>query len=122
MQHETSRVIEGFLQTLKAKGVRAAAEQWVAETYIQHNPKAGLGREGMIAWIEDEQRRGGNPAIKRIVVDGDIAVLHLHMRFSDGTPDLAIMDMFRVEDGKLAEHWDVSQIVPETSLSGNSMF
>ncbi|MEU1268305.1 nuclear transport factor 2 family protein [Streptomyces sp. NPDC005799] len=114
----TSReVLEGFLSTLQAHGARRAFEQYAVEDYVQHNPKAGRGREGAIAYLEEEAAKGGRATVKRIISDGAMVALHLHMEFTDGSPDLAIVDIWRVEEGKLAEHWDVAQEITKTSIS-----
>ncbi|MEU6225237.1 nuclear transport factor 2 family protein [Streptomyces sp. NPDC047042] len=114
----TSRdVLEGFLSALEAHGARQAFEQYAVEDYVQHNAKAGEGREGAIAYLEEEAVRGGRATVKRIISDGEMVALHLHMEFADGSPDLAIVDIWRVEKGRLAEHWDVSQEISKTSAS-----
>ncbi|MEI5527378.1 nuclear transport factor 2 family protein [Streptomyces brasiliscabiei] len=110
-------VLEGFLSTLQAHGARQAFEQYAVEDYVQHNPKAGKGREGAIAYLEEEAARGGRATVKRIISEGEMVALHLHMEFEDGSPDLAIVDIWRVEEGRLVEHWDVSQEIPRTSVS-----
>ncbi|GAA3841222.1 MULTISPECIES: nuclear transport factor 2 family protein [Streptomyces] len=114
----TSRdVLEGFLSALQAHGARQAFERYAVEDYVQHNPRAGKGREGAIAYLEEEAAKGGRATVKRIIGDGEMVALHLHMEFADGSPDLAIVDIWRVENGKLAEHWDVAQEISKSSVS-----
>jgi predicted SnoaL-like aldol condensation-catalyzing enzyme len=60
--------------------------------------------------------------IKKIVAEGDLVVLHVHSTRGDGTPGRAIVDIFRVDQGKVVEHWDVIQNIPEATTSGNGMF
>lgn len=110
----TSEVIEGFSRTIETEGVRAAFERYASEDYIQHNPWAAPGREGAIAYIEGLGAKGVRGAVKRMIVEGNMAVTHLHLSFTDGTPDQAIVDIWRVENGKIAEHWDVTQDIPDT--------
>lgn len=122
MKVSSREVVEGFMAALQSEGPRAAAERYVSPDYIQRHPDVPPGREAAIAYLEDELRRGGRASLKAMVVEGDRVVLHLHMQFDDGSPDLAIMEMMRIENGRIAEHWYVGQPVPETTASGNSMF
>lgn len=110
-------VLEGFLAALHSHGPRAAFEKYAVEDYKQHTPNAGKGREGAIAYLEDELSRGGRATVKRIISEGNLVALHLHMEFDDGSPDLAIVDIWRVENGKLVEHWNVAQEITKASVS-----
>ena len=116
-------IVEDFLDLINRQGrVREAFERHVADEYIQHNPAAGNGREDAIALIEGLSGAPGfTPAVKRMVAEGDLVAVHMHVRF-EAQPGLAVMDMFRLQDGKIVEHWDVIQNVPAQSASGNSMF
>jgi predicted SnoaL-like aldol condensation-catalyzing enzyme len=58
---------------------------------------------------------------KRVFVDGDFVILHVHKIVEPGTLGVAIIDIFRVDDGKIVEHWDVTQAIPERTVSGNPM-
>jgi len=60
--------------------------------------------------------------IKRVIGDGDLVVLHLHSLRDDQDRGRAIVDIFRLENGKIVEHWDVIQNVPEKSANDNTMF
>ena len=102
----------------------AAVRQYVGRYYRQHNPMAGDGTEpfvGFVKWITGE-----NPDLrvefKRLVAEGDLVVVHSHFIPSKGARGTAVMDIFRIEDGKIVEHWDVLQDVPETAQNQNTMF
>lgn len=118
----TRKVIEDWLAALTKVGPREAFERYAVEDLILHNPTSGKGREGAIAYMEDEIARGGAATVLRVIVENDLAIVHKHMTFQDESPELAIVDLWRVENGKLAELWDVPQPVPATTASGNSMF
>ena len=102
-----------------------AAKQYLGTTYRQHNPLAGDGAEpfiGFVRWLT-----GANPKLraepKRSVAEGDLVVLHTHLIPSPGARGTAVMDIFRLNDeGKIVEHWDVLQEVPETAQNANTMF
>ena len=117
------QIVEDFLDLInRQRRVREAFERHVGDEYIQHNPTAGNGREDAIALIERLSTTPGfNPVVKRMVAEGDLVAVHMHIRFG-GSPGLAVMDMFRLENGKIVEHWDVIQDVPAQTASENSMF
>lgn len=123
MVKNNRQIVEAFLDLInRHRRVREAFERYVSENYVQHNPTAGDGREDAIRLIEGLAATPGfNPMVKRIVAEGDLVAVHMHVQLGDG-PGLAVMDMFRLDKGKIVEHWDVIQEVPKQTRSGNSMF
>ncbi|WP_340372630.1 ester cyclase [Peribacillus sp. FSL E2-0218] len=91
---------------------------------IQHNPEADNGPEAFIGF--GHALRGENPEmkleIKRIFREDDYVVTHSHLILNPNDPGLALADFFLLEDGKVVEHWDVIQTVPEKAKNTNSMF
>jgi predicted SnoaL-like aldol condensation-catalyzing enzyme len=102
----------------------AAASRYLGTQYKQHNPTAHDGAEGLKAFIEFLRARFPNQhgEIKQVIAEGDLVVLHVHSTRGDNTPGRAIVDIFRVEHGKVVEHWDVIQDVPEKAANSNGMF
>src|SRR3954447_24897045 len=96
----------------------------VRPDYIQHNPLAPDGPEAMkafgAAWLK--QFPDATYAVRRAITDGDLVLLHSSGVLVPGTPGLAAVDIFRFQDGQIAEHWDVLQEVPATTANGNDMF
>lgn len=102
----------------------AAAAQYLGPRYTQHNPTAADGPEGLKAFVQFLRDRFPNAHsdIVRVFADGDTVILHVHAVREPGTRGAAIVDIFKLERGKIVEHWDVRQDVPETAANPNGMF
>jgi predicted SnoaL-like aldol condensation-catalyzing enzyme len=101
----------------------AVAEQ-VGETYTQHNPDTPDGPEAFIQSMTETLRRApaARAEIVRVVAEGDLVVIHNHITSGPGDRGLAGFDLFRLRDGKIVEHWDARQPVPERPANSNTMF
>lgn len=101
-----------------------AARQYLGPRYIQHNPTAPDGAEGLAGLIKflKEKFPQRVASIKRVIAEGDLVVLHVHSKATPEDRGTAIVDIFRLESGKIVEHWDVLQPVPETARNNNTMF
>lgn len=101
-----------------------AAIKFLGPQYKQHNPTAADGAEGLKSFIEFLKTRFPTQKgeIKRVIAEGDLVVLHVHSTRGDNTPGRAIIDIFRLENGKVVEHWDVIQDIPEKPANNNGMF
>ena len=116
-------VVEFYDLALNKKDFDAASK-YFGQKYIQHNPGAPDGIEGFkgfLAFLKDKFPNSKSE-IKRVFAEGDYVILHVHSVREPGTRGRAIVDIFRLENGKIVEHWDVTQAVPEKTASGNSMF
>jgi len=101
-----------------------AALKYVGDRYVQHNPSAADGPEGFrkfIAFLRDKFPNSRSE-IQRVFTDGDYVILHVHAVREPGTRGSAIIDIFRLEQGKIVEHWDAVQPIPEQSANANGMF
>lgn len=101
-----------------------AVARYVGAEYIQHNPDVANGTTGFIEYFERMAREYPDKDITfvRAVAEGDLVALHTHQVWP-GNDQYVTMDFFRFDaDGKIVEHWDAIQQVPETTKSGNTMY
>src|SRR6266568_63085 len=101
-----------------------AASKYMGARYTQHNPNAADGPEGLKAFLQflKEKFPASRSEIKRVFADGDYVILHVHAVREPGTRGSAIVDIFKLENGKVVEHWDVVQPIPEKAANSNGMF
>ena len=115
-------VTEFYEKVLNQKDI-ASIDKYVGP-YRQHNPMAPDGAEGLKGYIAylKESAPQFKAEIKRVLADGDLVILHVHAVRTPGTAGNAIVDIFRLDKGKVVEHWDVVQDVPDASANANTMF
>lgn len=115
-------VADYYLRVWNAKDASALA-QFVAADYIQHNPHVPNGRAPLEAFLAGffAHMPGSSFSVARLVAEGDIVVAHCLFKANDADRGTAVVDVYRIADGMLAEHWDVKEPVPETSANGNPM-
>ncbi len=103
---------------------RKAVELYVGAKYIQHNPLVGDGKESFIQYFERMQTEFPDKSVAfvRAVAEDNLVALHTHQKWP-GNDAYVTMDFFRFDqNGKIVEHWDAMQQIPETSANGNTMY
>jgi predicted SnoaL-like aldol condensation-catalyzing enzyme len=122
---ENKRVVRSYYEEAFNGGdPEGAVKRYVGNRYIQHNPQAADGPEafvGFVKWIREEFPEL-HLDIKRMIAEGDLVVTHSHLQNYPDDRGTAVVDLFRVENGKIVEHWDVIQAVPEQSANPHPMF
>ncbi len=101
-----------------------AGRRFMGSTYKQHAPYAKDGPEGLrefVTWFRDHFPNH-RYEIKRVIAEGDFVMLHVHGINGMSPHGEAVVDIFRIEDGKVVEHWDLIQAIPEKADNPNGMF
>ncbi len=116
-------VVAFYNKALNDKDAEAAIAM-MGPTYTQHNAGIADGKEGFRQFVTAFRQRfpQSHSQIVRVFAEGDYVILHVHMVREPGTRGEAVVDIFRLEDGKLVEHWDVLQPIPEQMPHSNTMF
>jgi predicted SnoaL-like aldol condensation-catalyzing enzyme len=123
VQETNKEIVTKFYDLIINKKDFEAARPYIGPRYKQHNPLVKDYPEGLKEFIEflRDNYPQARSEIKRVIAEGDYVVLHVH---SMRSPKLqrAIIEIFRLENGLIDEHWDVIQEIPETSANPNGMF
>lgn len=113
------------LKRLFEDGDTSVVDRYIRPDYIQHNPFAPNGTAALKAFAGPMATQFPDLKydVKRVIAEGDLVLVHSNVVLTPGTRGNAVVDIFRFDrDGMIAEHWDTSQEVPATSVSGNDMF
>lgn len=121
-ERNVETVLQFYDAALNEKSA-ARSSQFLAASYRQHNPLAADGVSGFRQFVETlaQSSPESHSSIERVFADGEYVILHVHKIVEPGTSGLAIVDIFRLEGGKIVEHWDVTQPIPDQTASGNPM-
>ncbi|MER5226460.1 nuclear transport factor 2 family protein [Streptomyces flaveus] len=118
------KLVTAYVDQLLVEKDLSAVDKYVGPEYHQHNPTIADGvagvKAGLGAYFDAFPQLKVSP--KRVVAEGDLVAVHSHYVNAPGERGQAIIDLFRVRNGKIVEHWDVIQDVPETSANDNTMF
>lgn len=113
-----------FYKTAYEGNPKKAIELYVGDDYIQHNPDVANGTQGFIDYFERMLKEYPEKSIEfvRCIAEGDLVSLHTHQTWPDND-QYVTMDFFRFDtNGKIVEHWDAIQQVPENSANENTMY
>jgi predicted SnoaL-like aldol condensation-catalyzing enzyme len=123
-ERNTELVRDFYHLALNLKKPEEAAEKYLGPYYRQHNPGAADGAEAFIAFVHGFT--GAFPALhfdfRRFIAEGDLVLVHSHLVRQPQDRGMAVMDIFRIENNRIVEHWDVLQEIPELPANSNTMF
>jgi predicted SnoaL-like aldol condensation-catalyzing enzyme len=113
-----------FLKMASAGKVREAYSKYVGPGFRHHNPFCEGSAESLAAGMEENARQNPEKAldVKRAIAEGEFVVVHSHVKQKPGDPGGAVVHIFRFEDGRIVELWDVGQPVPEDAPNQYGMF
>lgn len=113
-------VLEGLFE----RGDTTVVDRFVRPDYIQHNPLVPDGPDAAKSFASGLHQQFPNTKynVERVISEGNLVLVHSHVVLTPGTRGGAVIDIFRFQNGKLAEHWDTIQEVPATTASGHDMF
>lgn len=116
-------VVQFYEQFFNRHEVAKAAEV-VSENYRQHNPEVPDGKKPFVEYFSQFFKETPQSAarIVRTATSGDLVWLQVHSTNTPADRGQAVLDIFRVKNGKIVEHWDIIQDVPAQSANENSMF
>jgi predicted SnoaL-like aldol condensation-catalyzing enzyme len=116
-------VVDFFDLAVNQKRLDEAMQRCIGPTYTQHNPEIADGRDGLAAFIRELTTQFPDFTVKviRSMAEGDLVAAHVYATRAPGDRGVVSMDMFRLENGRLVEHWDVIQEIPETAANSNGM-
>lgn len=100
------------------------AKEFIKDNYIQHNPGVPTGLEGFLTAFKEHFKKFPDfkVEVKRVIAEGDFVMLHTHAIARPGQDEGVVVDIYRLEDGMIAEHWDVLQPMPKKFVHENGMF
>ena len=118
------KAVQEFYDLIINKKDFESARKYMGDRYKQHNPLVADRPEGLKAFIEFLKTNfpEARSEIKRVFAEGDYVILHVHSIRPPNMRGRAIIEIFRLENGKIDEHWDVIQEIPEESANPNGMF
>jgi len=125
MSEQNKTVVRAFYDlAFNQRQPEEAVAKYVGPSYRQHNPMAGDGPGpfiGFVKWLSSTSP-DFRFDFKRFIAEGDLVAVHSPLVPSTGARGTAVVDIFRLENGKIVEHWDVLQDVPESAQNKNTMF
>jgi predicted SnoaL-like aldol condensation-catalyzing enzyme len=122
-EEANKKLVSSFYQSLFGDKDLSVIDQYLVKDYIQHNPAVADGsealKEGLKIWFAGAPKEKIN--IQHIAADGDLVFIHLKSKGGDGKT-ISVIDIFKLKNNKIVEHWDVIQEVPATSANPHPMF
>ncbi|MGC1456917.1 MAG: nuclear transport factor 2 family protein [Steroidobacteraceae bacterium] len=118
------KLVLDFYHKLIGEKDYEAARAYMGAEYRQHAPYAADGHGGIAEWLRKfkDSFPQHHYEVKKVIAEGDLVVLHLHGKSGPNPHGESVVDIFRIKDGKVVEHWDVIQPIPETADNANTMF
>lgn len=129
-KEKNKQLVLDYYNNIILQGKIELLDEYIGETYIQHNPQTPNGKQAVVDFVKAfvipnvDENNNVKPLgeIVRVIAENNLVAVHVKSASWLGPNGSAIVDIYRIENGKLVEHWDVIQPVPEESLNDNTMF
>ena len=125
-REDSLQAIADYTDAVRTGDVKSAILEWFSPDYRQHSPNIADGAQGAIDYLDREYGRGPEMMPKagpsRTIAEGDYVMFHRLVTYAGADRASSNIDVFRVTNGKISEHWDVKQLVPDTSANNNGMW
>ena len=125
LTEQNKKIVVDFYEGVFSKHqVQTYSDRYIGTQYIQHKPYVADGKAPFVNYFTQyfKEHPQAKSTIKRVIADDDLVVLHVHCTQNAQDRGEAVVDIFRVEQGKIVEHWDAVQSVPAESANSNTMF
>jgi predicted SnoaL-like aldol condensation-catalyzing enzyme len=119
-EHNKELAVRGFAEFVG--GNVEVLRTLLHEDFIEHSPGNPSGRDAFIEFIAAAPVAGAELHLKRVIADDEYVVMHYHMVTPTDERGVAVVDIWRLVDGQITEHWDVLQPIPDSSELSNGMF
>ncbi len=116
------KTVADFYQELFGNKNIDAINKCIGDVYVQHNPYVADGKEALIAACKDWFVNAPKERIDIQHIAADSDLVFIHTKSHEGTKLISVIDIFRIKNGKIVEHWDVAQAVPEKTANSHPMF
>ena len=123
IQEKNKQIVTKAYQRIFGELDTSAVDEYMSKNFIQHNPTIADGTAGVKALVKMLASRGilkQKITFKHVVAEGDIVILH--SRYEMAGKEMRFIDIYRVENGKIAEHWDAMMQEPDKRANNNPMF
>ncbi|GGL86033.1 hypothetical protein GCM10010129_32110 [Streptomyces fumigatiscleroticus] len=121
-QHHV-QLVRDYLENVWNEGQTDRADEYLAADLIQHNPNLPDGRAPLVEFIDGLRKQLPEMRfeVRRTAADGDLVFVHSRFRATPDARGTAVVDVFRIDDGRIVEHWDLREDIPESTTSGHEI-
>ena len=121
LEESNKQIVISFYNDVLFGRNSEAVSKYISDEYIQHNPSVPDGENALKDFINNVPSTTPGEIV-RVLADGDLVALHVKRFSPGGDKNRVIVDIFKVENSMIVEHWDVIQAIPDHSINGHAMY
>ncbi|MBI5223861.1 ester cyclase [Candidatus Micrarchaeota archaeon] len=124
MNESRKELAIGFLKMIVSKKIKEAYEKYTSSKMIHHNAYFPGDAKSLEKGMLDSHAKFPDTSIdiKRAIEEGEFVAVHSHVKMQPAQPGIAVVHLFRFENNKIVEMWDVGQEIPKNSPNKNGIF